>query len=185
MRPPRPRSPRLAQALKEEGAIRLLAAEALGRIGPPATDAVPDLTPVLDAPDLQTRARAAVALWEVGRDAGIGGPACSSKPSVPRTFGTGPREPPRSDHDHHVLPVGFGGLRRVRRRSRPDADPRPRASFRREIVETLGRMKSSARDGRPRAQGRREGGRPRDSARRPSRRLKAIDPDGTPVAEAP
>src|SRR5256885_6769015 len=46
-----------SRMLKEGGMIRLRAAEALGRIGPAAREAVSELTEVLNAPDPQTRAR--------------------------------------------------------------------------------------------------------------------------------
>ncbi|WP_406698648.1 HEAT repeat domain-containing protein [Singulisphaera sp. Ch08] len=61
--------PTLTLALKERGLVRLRAAEALGRIGSPAEKAGPDLEQVLNDPNPQTQARAAIALWEVAGDA--------------------------------------------------------------------------------------------------------------------
>ena|GEM_PF-1884943 len=63
-----PAIPALILTLREEGTARLPAIEALGRIGPPAREALPKLEALLRHSDLQTRAWAAIALWEVGGD---------------------------------------------------------------------------------------------------------------------
>ncbi|MBA3303592.1 MAG: HEAT repeat domain-containing protein, partial [Acidimicrobiia bacterium] len=59
--------PVLVAALGEEEFARLPAAEALGRIGPDAKEAVPALVRALGSPQWPIRARAALALWKVDR----------------------------------------------------------------------------------------------------------------------
>jgi HEAT repeat protein len=53
----------------DEGPIRLIAAEALGRIGPEAKAAIPDLIAAMKGPDSRVRAEAARALGGIGPDA--------------------------------------------------------------------------------------------------------------------
>ena len=52
----------------DDGPIRLIAAEALGRIGPEAKAAVPDLIAALDGPDSRVRCEAVRALGAIGPD---------------------------------------------------------------------------------------------------------------------
>ncbi len=53
----------------EDGPIRLIAAEALGRIGPSAKAAIPDLIAAVSGPDSRVRSEAARALGGIGPDA--------------------------------------------------------------------------------------------------------------------
>ncbi len=53
----------------DDGPIRLIAAEALGRIGPDAKAAIPDLIAAMGDPDSRVRAEAARALGGIGPDA--------------------------------------------------------------------------------------------------------------------
>jgi transglutaminase-like putative cysteine protease len=65
-----PAVPALVSALSDpDPKVRLQAARALARIGPPARDAVPALTRALDDTDLAVRANAARALGQIGPNA--------------------------------------------------------------------------------------------------------------------
>ncbi len=58
----------------EDGPIRLAAAMALGKIGPAANSAVPDLIAALSDPDSRVRGEAARALGAIGREAAAAAP---------------------------------------------------------------------------------------------------------------
>jgi HEAT repeat protein len=65
-----PAVPALVGALTDpEVNVRIQAARALARLGPPAKDAVPALTKALDDPDIGVRQNAARALGQIGPDA--------------------------------------------------------------------------------------------------------------------
>jgi HEAT repeat protein len=59
----------LTRALWDEGAARIKAAEALGRMGPLAKSAIPGLSELLKRPEPAARIQAALALWRIDRQA--------------------------------------------------------------------------------------------------------------------
>jgi HEAT repeat protein len=178
-----PAVPLLVLALREEGPVRLRAVEALGRIGPPAREAAPALERVLSDPDLQ--ARAAIALWEVGREAETTVPllveALRSPALRPPTLRPGyAGEPPPSVTSTNVRRFNVFSQGVPGGTSSPQAVP---PSFRREVIEALGRMKGQARAAVPAL---REAAKEADPALRnaAAKALEAIDPAGTTGPEA-
>ncbi|WP_161625846.1 HEAT repeat domain-containing protein, partial [Singulisphaera acidiphila] len=168
--------PTLALALKGKDLLRLRAAEALGRIGPLSREAAPDLERLLSDPDLLTQARAAIALREVG---------CETETAVDVLI-EALRSPvfrsslaqPRPTAETSPIP-SFTTNRRTNIFGRVVFDPPSSLpvspSFRREIIETLGRMKGQARKAVPAL---REATKEADSATRmaAAKALEAIDP---------
>ena len=64
-----------------DGPIRLIAAFALGRIGPEARAAIPDLIAALSGPDSRVRCEAARALGLIGPEAAPRSPSSSGWPA--------------------------------------------------------------------------------------------------------
>jgi hypothetical protein len=170
-----PAVPALVRVMKENGAIGLGAAAALGRIGPPARESADELRRALDAPDPQIRARAAIALWEVGRDAETAVPVLvealrgpTLRPGVVMARLPSVRTFTRTA----AFPIPYQAVA-----TSQAAVPAVPPSFRCEIIEALGRMGTRASRAVPAV---REAAKEADAATRKAaiEALKAIDPDG-------
>lgn len=84
--------PALTAALAADCRVRWAAADALGKIGPAAAEAVPALTAALTDADWDVRRAAADALGRIGPEAAEVVPALTAAPPMPIGMSAGKRE---------------------------------------------------------------------------------------------
>lgn len=155
-----PAVPTLVLALKDKPLLRLRAAEALRRIGPPAQEAASDLEPLLSDPEIRIRSQAAIAVCTLGRTSETAVPVLVEalrSPALrfslaqirataenPGGALTTPRPTFFYNSGSDTVVIYSGSV------STNPTPPLPvSVSFRRELIETLGKLKEQAREAVP------------------------------------